>query len=511
LQRYSQGRVIDELELEYDGNQLSRVFDAAGGQNRYYLKEYQDKATQSIEMEYDANGNLVKDLDRNILSIKYNLLNLPSEIIFEGGHKIFNIYSANGQKLESMYLTQRTLTFDPLEQTIGDVSNISEIHGSHYFGNIEYEYNDLHQREDPKLLRIHNAEGYYSDNQYYYYRRDHLGNNREVWRVADNKTVQITHYYPSGLPWATTQEQNPDLQPYKYNGKEFVEDYGYDSFDYGARMRDGAVPRFETIDPLCERYYSFSPYAYCGNNPIMYIDPNGMKIDSLSPKEWNKQKNNIIKNRDKLQNRINNLTARAEKRGWSAEKLAGKIGNKQERTNSLNGTLSNLSTLEGSTQVYALKKISGEVGGTYYDKKTGNIVFSFDGTANFVHETTHGGQFEAGDLAFDSKSGRTVGQDVFDEVAAYQAQYAYSPYSVSELPSTSVVNSFNTITPSWVQGLEGGTLYVPGGDANTGLTPLNINSTKADFIKAYPNNPVLMGFPANFILKTSYPNLYYKR
>ncbi|MDR1544930.1 MAG: hypothetical protein LBS50_11130 [Prevotellaceae bacterium] len=135
--------------------------------------------TLKINYRADLQNQLWTATICNTLSIKYNLLNLPSEITFENGHKIFNIYAANGQKLESMYLTQRTLTFDPLEQTIGDVSNISEIHGSHYFGNIEYGYSDLHQRQDPKLLRIHNAEGYYSDNQYFYYRKDHLGNNRE--------------------------------------------------------------------------------------------------------------------------------------------------------------------------------------------------------------------------------------------------------------------------------------------------------------------------------------------
>lgn len=30
-----------------------------------------------------------------------------------------------------------------------------------------------------------------------------------------------------------------------------------------------------SIDPLCEKYYSISPYAYCMNNPVKYIDPDG--------------------------------------------------------------------------------------------------------------------------------------------------------------------------------------------------------------------------------------------
>ena len=36
-----------------------------------------------------------------------------------------------------------------------------------------------------------------------------------------------------------------------------------------------AIMRTTTIDPLAEKYYSISPYAWCGNNPVRFIDPNG--------------------------------------------------------------------------------------------------------------------------------------------------------------------------------------------------------------------------------------------
>jgi len=49
-----------------------------------------------------------------------------------------------------------------------------------------------------------------------------------------------------------------------------------DSYDFLARTYDPILARFTTMDPLCEKYYSISPYAYCGNNPVRYIDPTGM-------------------------------------------------------------------------------------------------------------------------------------------------------------------------------------------------------------------------------------------
>lgn len=60
------------------------------------------------------------------------------------------------------------------------------------------------------------------------------------------------------------------------NGKELDRTHGLDWYDYGARQHDPFVPGFTSLAPLCEKYYHISPYAYCGNNPILLVDPNGM-------------------------------------------------------------------------------------------------------------------------------------------------------------------------------------------------------------------------------------------
>jgi hypothetical protein len=158
-----------------------------------------------------------------------------------------------------------------------------------------------------------------------------------------------------------------------------------------------------------------------GNNPVLHSDPLGDTIEKASQQEWNRQKQEVVKARDKLQSQVDKIKAKAEKEGWGQDKLASKLGNLNERVLSLNSTLGNLGSMETSTQFYRLDNSAGEVGGTTYDASTGDVVIKYGSTANFVHETTHAGQFESGDIAFDRMTGQSYGQDLQDEVNAYKA------------------------------------------------------------------------------------------
>ena len=114
----------------------------------------------------------------------------------------------------------------------------------------------------------------YTNNQYGH--RDHLGNIREVLD-ANGAVCQYTDYYAFGAPFCMPGTyMGASLQPYKFNGKELDLMHGLNTYDYGARQYYPVVPVWDRMDPLCEKYYGVSPYAYCHNNPIMRVDPNGM-------------------------------------------------------------------------------------------------------------------------------------------------------------------------------------------------------------------------------------------
>lgn len=92
--------------------------------------------------------------------------------------------------------------------------------------------------------------------------------------MVETKGIPYSMYNVCGVQ--PNQNFGREEQPYLYNGKEFIEAHGLNEYDSQARRYYAAIMRTTTMDPLAEKYYHISPYAWCGNNPVNAIDINGM-------------------------------------------------------------------------------------------------------------------------------------------------------------------------------------------------------------------------------------------
>src|SRR5690606_17910758 len=93
--------------------------------------------------------------------------------------------------------------------------------------------------------------------------------------------VSTSDYYPFGLTFNAYSQENSVDQKYLYNGKEIQRELGLGWYDYGARMYMADVGRWSVIDPQSQEYYSWSPYNYTMDNPVVYVDPNGEFVGTL--------------------------------------------------------------------------------------------------------------------------------------------------------------------------------------------------------------------------------------
>ena len=303
----------DDATLEYDGNQLVHIsnkgYKDSSSDTQIADREY----SNATEFQYDANGNMTRNLNKGILKTKYNVLNLPEYIYMKNNQYQHNIYDGDGNKLSSeIHTCKYNITIPESGSIQGDLDTLSIKQNilsrdypetTHYCGDFIYktklvdsskpwtdnaEAYAMGNQYTTKLVlsRINFEEGYIvpntTKNQVYDYIKDYLGNVRFV--EQNDHVDETNNYYPFGGFYK--EDNNNNSQRWKFGGKEL--DRTVDQYYWGFRIYDPTVGVFTTVDPMCELNYAMTPYSFANNNPINYTDLFGLKTYSWDDfvKHW---------------------------------------------------------------------------------------------------------------------------------------------------------------------------------------------------------------------------------
>jgi RHS repeat-associated protein len=327
-------QIIDQLAYAYNGNQLQNVVEDPMGNAAAGFIDGHLGTPQTPDYTYDAYGNMTIDNNKGITNIRYNHLNLPTEITFNDNSqtRINYTYNAAGAKVQKI----ATLGLNDL----GQIQTSTTL----YLGGYQYN-NDI-------LQFFPHAQGYVRYNvhpetvagvfDYVYQYKDHLGNIRINYtfdlETSSLKILEENHYYPFGLKHAEAQtkkdiffekEAEEDEEwlkkisivsdskfgvvvpnsgyQYKFQGQERQDELGLNWDSYKFRNYDFTLARFFNVDPLAEEFSYQSPYNFSENRVIDGIELEGLERLSVHTPTW-AYGTNTIRNNHPTESQMNSAT-----------------------------------------------------------------------------------------------------------------------------------------------------------------------------------------------------------
>ncbi len=266
----------------------------------------------TYDIQHDANGNLVYDSSKKMTFI-YDTYNQLSEAITSTepgtsqGEWLQFGYSTGGQRIyknfQYSYMGDCTdsLSDSVISKLGGSPNEAVERIGRLGFDNEADKDGDqcllwtssktryIRDKISDKVLAEYTGNSMTLENKYiyagsnriamydkdgnlYFYLTDHLGSSRVVVDTTGTVRDKYNFYYAFGDEAGQTLGLN---QKYRYTSKPYDNEGDFDLYYYGARYYDPVFGRFMSKDAMRSKLPAWSPYAYCTNNPINCIDPDG--------------------------------------------------------------------------------------------------------------------------------------------------------------------------------------------------------------------------------------------
>ena len=404
----------DVLYYTLDGNRPLSISDR--GVSLAYAGSFDFKNRgRSGEYAYDGNGRLVSDPYKG-MTVTYADWGTPEKMTFDDGNHTAFTYTASGEKLKTEWRSGAA----NLRAGEGSVAvQAAVINSEELFG--------------PFVCRDGRLDKFLFDGgfcdlssgvaKYRYFVRDRLGSVRSV-ADEDGNVLQQNLYYARGGAWGDVCTA-PGFQSYKYCGKYLDRKHGLDLYDYGARLYDPAAAFWTSPDPLCEKYYNISPYAFCNNNPVTFIDPDGrdgvLLVDNQS-KTITVRANYYMETKERISKEGNKIVQ------YSENQIASMNKNVNEYLNALGLKVSE-GEYTGYSIVFALKFINGgsQTETTrlaandyfnypgYQEVRIGNKIYRMDETLQkFVPKVRKNGTFKViGGMAENNEIAMNIHYDTF--------------------------------------------------------------------------------------------------
>jgi RHS repeat-associated protein len=235
----------------------------------------QTASAQGNNYEYDAIGNLTKDVAGGVTNIEWTPSGKVRKVTKSSGSPIEFRYDAAGNRVEKK---QGTTITRYIRDASGNVMAVYQnnvlterpIYGSSRLGQLDSASAPGYRRVGLKRYELSN----------------HLGNvlavvSDRIRMRTDSTWTQVlsrTDYYPFGLEMTGRTESA--TYRYGFNGKEKDPSGQWSNqthYDYGFRIYNPAIGKFLSVDPKASKMPSWSPYSFSFNNPIYFIDPDGQE------------------------------------------------------------------------------------------------------------------------------------------------------------------------------------------------------------------------------------------